>query len=865
MGGLLSGAPTGADATVVGGAVELGFAALLASECDPQESSCHLPALEGVKRHPSPTHATPFRGQAQVPAPADAGLSGFGLVSSTVSEQPIHGLAEPFWQGFDSQIVRPLPEETELEKDRRISASSPVALYPACVAQPPGVSPVAQEVSLTVGDPDAAAAACAGAGDGQLTPAGLARSSRGRLTLDGFSTSEEESDSRYPGPSVSAGHVLEHERLSPVGSEIPGAAKQVNSSQEHRPSKPGSDPASTLGAGCASAGHEAQAPSARGAFPLDGPLAAEMDTAQSSQDLSPAGRNGHGMQPRPLNSLRILDSTPQAGGSESQLESQALQTAGVLLRSPGPPDSIGFGNPSGFDRGSGQSSAPSSPSAFGVRRPEQVGGVEVRDPQQAPGRSRSSPGKGSSLGASMDLVRKPWVEFPPRRGGGSGVGDPVPTLQNASGLRPGGEALAVHDLIPAVVPPVLPVGATPQPAPPHLPFSPNREASKGPAQNLVQREYQNPTSGLMSGLKPEPMEGPMPGLAGPVKDLGPPTREVVGSLVHPATEKEAAAVIVPRHESPAAPKRRTEARPRDQDAPSEATLSEEHVLQPRPMVHDSSIDLPVAGPVDPMESAPVRPSKVGRGRPVREVRGSVPAAQQTPSTDEAAPESGVLRSGGAKSVAEQSASRPRQDSMGDGRPSSTTRNSVRVPDELAIRGGGVTHLRPDVLGNHETEVKSEPQRSPEVMVRTDVAGANSLPRRMEIETLGQGRLQLTLTQQGNDLRIDALEIGNALSGTEAGWHDLQRRLENAGIVLGPLEPGPQSGGFSGDRNPGDPRHAACYEDGMSFSGQQDHPSDPATRKPTPLIVGETRQMPVLTESVVTRSSTVRGPVREWWA
>ena len=150
-------------------------------------------------------------------------------------------------------------------------------------------------------------------------------------------------------------------------------------------------------------------------------------------------------------------------------------------------------------------------------------------------------------------------------------------------------------------------------------------------------------------------------------------------------------------------------------------------------------------------------------------------------------------------------------------------------------------------------------------LQADSPRSEGLPRRMEIETLGQGRLQLTLSEQGDTLRIDARELGNALSGTEAGWRDLQRNLESSGILLGPLESAPQDRGLSDQRNPQDPRHAACYDGGMNSSGRQDTPADPASRKP--VLTREPR-----TEDGIVHKGTPppsRGSIirrgREWWA
>ncbi|MFM7818806.1 MAG: hypothetical protein ACKPGI_17825, partial [Verrucomicrobiota bacterium] len=118
---------------------------------------------------------------------------------------------------------------------------------------------------------------------------------------------------------------------------------------------------------------------------------------------------------------------------------------------------------------------------------------------------------------------------------------------------------------------------------------------------------------------------------------------------------------------------------------------------------------------------------------------------------------------------------------------------------------------------------------------------------------------------GQELRIDALELGNALSGTEAGWQELQKRLEGAGILLGSLESAPQQTGFTGDRNPHDPRHAACYDAGMNSSGHHDSPPDSATRKRTSMSEDPTDAGQAHAGSIGVVPARTHGRGREWWA
>ena len=136
---------------------------------------------------------------------------------------------------------------------------------------------------------------------------------------------------------------------------------------------------------------------------------------------------------------------------------------------------------------------------------------------------------------------------------------------------------------------------------------------------------------------------------------------------------------------------------------------------------------------------------------------------------------------------------------------------------------------------------------------------------MEFDTLGQGRLQLTLTQVGEALRIDAVEVGNALSGTESGWQDLQQRLEQSGVILGSLQNDSGGDRQHRERPSPDPRHAACYEAGV---GTSDH-REQSARSPSHPSQASRGEPGAWTESdasdVAQRlpQRVVNG--REWWA
>jgi hypothetical protein len=177
------------------------------------------------------------------------------------------------------------------------------------------------------------------------------------------------------------------------------------------------------------------------------------------------------------------------------------------------------------------------------------------------------------------------------------------------------------------------------------------------------------------------------------------------------------------------------------------------------------------------------------------------------------------------------------------------------------------------IGQHAREISEAPvtdarEASNAHAPRLDRWSTGSETRKMEFETLGQGRLQLTIAQMGDTMRIDAVEVGSALSGTDAAWQDLQRRLESSGIVLGPLNSESASPG-SQERNPADAqRHASCY--GADVNSSRDPGDSGASSKRSyPSARGEVAEaleiQATREEIPAGRSGPRGGEGREWWA
>ena len=205
-------------------------------------------------------------------------------------------------------------------------------------------------------------------------------------------------------------------------------------------------------------------------------------------------------------------------------------------------------------------------------------------------------------------------------------------------------------------------------------------------------------------------------------------------------------------------------------------------------------------------------------------------------------------------------------------------NSEGAPEDLGLTG---IEGQPHQKGGHKTEPKVESNpvvngewrmgisADRELLEKPDaVRGTQSHPskesqllatQKLEMETLGQGRLQLTVQDTGAQLRIEAREWGNALSGTEAGWQELQKRLGEVGVVLSPLQTATDSGADSRGFLQNSARHETCYENGMSHSDRrQDAPPSKSESSQSVRISEE------LEES--TRQSPKRSTAgREWWA
>ncbi len=278
-----------------------------------------------------------------------------------------------------------------------------------------------------------------------------------------------------------------------------------------------------------------------------------------------------------------------------------------------------------------------------------------------------------------------------------------------------------------------------------------------------------------------------------------------------------------------------------------------------------SIDRPIAPGVPVAEPTPSRPvQRLGRGRSSQEGRG-VPGDPGVPARGDEIATSPGLRPGGDAVMPDRPETLSRGGLSPESGPLGGRRNPVGTPEESTSPAVATTPFGPVTVGGTEREVPKAAETVSRPVVRTEVPQGETLPRRMEIETLGQGRLQLTLTQAGSELRIDARELGNALSGTEAGWQDLQKRLEGTGVILSSLESAPQDGSFSGGRNPHDLRHAACYDSGMNFSGHRDSSGNPKARRATPAREGTTDSDPVQRGSGVGSPGETRVRGREWWA
>ncbi len=269
--------------------------------------------------------------------------------------------------------------------------------------------------------------------------------------------------------------------------------------------------------------------------------------------------------------------------------------------------------------------------------------------------------------------------------------------------------------------------------------------------------------------------------------------------------------------------------------------------------------------VPSVESTAPRPLQVlGRVRSSPEARGVPHEQVLSARVDEVATSTGLRRDTG-DGMPDRPESLSRAVLSPESDPRGSRRNPVGTPEESTSRTVAATPFGTDTLGGGDRQVPEAPEMGSRPSVRSEIPQGESIPRRMEIETLGQGRLQLTLTQQGTELRIDARELGNALSGTETGWQDLQKRLEGAGVILSTLESATQDSSSSGGRNPHDPRHAACYNSGMNFSDHQDSPGNPKARRATPARDGTADSDTIQRGAGVASPGGTRARGREWWA
>jgi hypothetical protein len=177
-------------------------------------------------------------------------------------------------------------------------------------------------------------------------------------------------------------------------------------------------------------------------------------------------------------------------------------------------------------------------------------------------------------------------------------------------------------------------------------------------------------------------------------------------------------------------------------------------------------------------------------------------------------------------------------------------------------GAAAFAIRPETTEFH-SELQSMDPEPPAPRPSGTLETHRPTSHQVELETVGQGRLQLRMTETGSELRIEARQLGNALSGTEGGWQDLQSRLGESGVVLGPLQSSDSQPDFRRDQTPSEPRHAVCYDGSQTGSDRQRDPSGFQTRG------GVTPFLNPLPESV--SDPIAEGPParrrqgREWWA
>jgi len=295
----------------------------------------------------------------------------------------------------------------------------------------------------------------------------------------------------------------------------------------------------------------------------------------------------------------------------------------------------------------------------------------------------------------------------------------------------------------------------------------------------------------------------------------------------------------------------------------EVTRTADPVSYPRvESASGSSVDL---------EAQEIPPSRVAAALSTRTAirsQNGRPAHRIQPSPGRVDPESAsrIVAGGPSGNLVESGFGASRTPGTGSGAASSQNpfdpgRRSPAIQDPL-MGGNSAFALRSEATGFH-SEIESKESASPSPRVPLTSEAPRPTSHQVELETLGQGRLQLRMTETGSELRIEARQVGNALSGTEGGWQDLQSRLGESGVVLGPLQSGDPQPDFRRDQAPPDPRHAVCYDGSQSESNRQRDPSGFQTRGggasfPDPLPESVSDLIP---EGPPAR----RGQGREWWA
>ena len=286
------------------------------------------------------------------------------------------------------------------------------------------------------------------------------------------------------------------------------------------------------------------------------------------------------------------------------------------------------------------------------------------------------------------------------------------------------------------------------------------------------------------------------------------------------------------------------------------------------------LESPSGSPADP-EAQEIPPSRVAAALSARgslRSQNSRPAhrVQSSPARMEPESASHVVAGGPAENGVG-SGLRASTSAVAGGSPASsqspytTGRRDPGVPEPSGASTAAFA-IRQETTESHY-EVQSTESQPPSP--RPSVTGEAPRPtsHQVELETVGQGRLQLRMTETGSEIRIEAREVGNALSGTEGGWQDLQSRLGESGVVLGPLQSGDSQPDFRRDQTPPEPRHAVCYDSSQSESNRQRDPSGFQTRGGgTPFSNPSPNPLPEsVSDPIAEGPPARRRQGREWWA